>query len=140
MSGMNTWHPWRRARDSYPDLVIDCTRRLAGGAMGLVGESTIWLHRGLTQAERRCTLTHELLHVEMPDADENAVERETARRLITLNQLVDAFCWLRHASTPDLADHLWVDQQTAWVRMKHLDPIEVAEIETATDGDWSWIA
>lgn len=28
---MNTWHPWRRARDHYPDLIIDCTRRLAGG-------------------------------------------------------------------------------------------------------------
>ena len=108
--------------------------------MGLVAERTIWLHSELTQAERRCTLTHELLHVEMPDAAEDHVERETARRLITVDQLVDAFQWLRHPDVHSLADHLWVDPQTAANRMRHLDPIEVAQIESATDGDWSWPA
>lgn len=137
---MNPWHPWRLARDLHPDLVIDCTRRLAGGVMGHIGDHTIWLHRGLSQAERRCTLTHELLHVEMPDASEATIELETARRLITLDQLVDAFSWLRHPGISALADHLWVDQQTAATRMRNLDPIEVATIEAACDGDWSWVA
>ncbi|QZD97560.1 metalloprotease [Gordonia phage LonelyBoi] len=135
---MTRWHPWRRARDLHPDITIDCTRRLPAGTMGLIGEQTVWIHRGLTQTERRCTLTHELMHIEMPDADEETIERETARRLITLPQLVDAFRWLRHPSLPELAEHLWVDQQTAWTRMQNLDPIEVAEIEAATEGDWSW--
>ncbi|MGW8936025.1 hypothetical protein [Gordonia terrae] len=94
----------------------------------------------MTQVERRCTLTHELLHIEMPDADEETIERETARRLITLPQLVDAFRWLRHPDVAELAEHLWVDEQTACVRMENLDPIEVAEIEAATEGDWSWSA
>lgn len=44
MSGMNTWHPWRLARDHYPDLTIDCTRHL-GTTMGLLGKRTIWIHR-----------------------------------------------------------------------------------------------
>ncbi|MGB3302648.1 MAG: hypothetical protein WBA98_08160 [Gordonia sp. (in: high G+C Gram-positive bacteria)] len=137
---MTIWHPWRWARDHHPDVVIDCTRRLPGGVLGLVGERTVWLHRGLTQRDRRSTLTHELLHIEFPEASEAWVERETARRLITLEQLVDAFAWLRHPTIEALADHLWVDQQTAANRMQHLDPIEVAEIEAACDGDWSWAA
>jgi len=140
MPDMNAWHPWRWARDHHPDLIIDCTRRLAGDAMGLLGERKIWLHRGLTQAERRTTLTHEIIHIEQPDTSEAAVERETARRLITTDQLVDAFRWLRHPTVADLADHLWVDRQAAACRMQHLDPIEVAQIEAATDGDWSWTA
>ncbi|WP_245569785.1 ImmA/IrrE family metallo-endopeptidase [Gordonia shandongensis] len=142
---MNSWHPWRLARDLHPDLDIDCTRRLSPGHMGLIGRRTIWLHRGLSQAERRCTLTHELVHIERrgrehhdPDVEEQIVELESARRLVTLEQLVDAFLWLRHPCLHDLADHLWVDQQTAWMRMEHLDPLEVAAVEAACDGDWSW--
>lgn len=135
---MNSWHPWRQVRDHYPHLIIDCTRQLDAETMGLVGRRTIWIDRDLSQRERRTTLTHELLHIEMPDATEAEIELETARRLITLDQLVDAICWLRHPNIADLADHLWVDQQAAWTRMQYLDPIEIAQIEAATDGDWSW--
>lgn len=140
MPDMNSWHPWHWARDQYPHLVIDCTRHLAGEAMGLLGETTIWIRRGSSQRERRTSLTHEITHIEYPDASEAEVERITARRLITVEQIIDAFCWLRHPTTEELADHWWVDKQAAHTRMLNLDPIEVAQIEAATDGDWSWAA
>ncbi|UQE73878.1 hypothetical protein MYK68_14175 [Gordonia sp. PP30] len=142
---MILWHPWRWLRDRYPDVVVLHTP-LPAGRMGRLSGMEILLDHRLTQAERRCTLTHELVHIERrgaehpsPAVEESLVEQETARRLITLGQLVDAFRWLRHPDLPALAEHLWVDQQTALTRMQHLDPLEVAEIEHACDGDWSWI-
>ncbi|MFT4086151.1 MAG: ImmA/IrrE family metallo-endopeptidase [Gordonia sp. (in: high G+C Gram-positive bacteria)] len=113
--------------------------------MGEVSGPIIRLHDRLSQAERRCTLAHELVHVERrgrehpnPDIEESIVELHAARLLINHHQLVDAFRWLRHPTLHDLAEHLWVDQQTALVRMEHLDAVEVADIEAACDGDWSW--
>lgn len=135
---MDRWHPWRHAGEQHTNVIIDCTQRLTDGTMGLLGDNHIWLDRRLTQAERRCTLTHELLHVEHPDAGETEIEYLTAQRLITTNQLVDAFKWSPHPTLEELAEHWWVDQQTAWTRMNNLDPLEVAELEHATDGDWSW--
>ena len=66
--------------------------------MGLQQGRRIWLCRTLTQAERRCTLTHELVHRERGPvprdpaaaaAEERAVDEIAARRLITLGSLVD---------------------------------------------------
>lgn len=103
------------------------------------------IRKGMSQTERRCTVTHEMVHLERrgrelsdPVKEERAVELEAARRLITVEQLVDAFVWLRHPSPAELADELWVDGTTLLCRMENLDPIEVAEIEYATEGDWSW--
>lgn len=141
---MRLWHPWRWLRDKHPDVVVEHVE-LRRGRMGETRGRQIWLDRRLTQAERRCTLTHELIHIERrgrehpnPDVEERIVELETARRLITTRQLIDAFRWFRHPGPAELAEHLWVDQQTVLTRMEHLDPIEVAQIEAACDGDWSW--
>lgn len=141
---MKFWHPWRWLRDHHPDVVVH-HGPLPADRMGQLSGAEIRLHHRLTQAERRCTLTHELVHIERrgaehpnPDVEERIVEAETARRLITEAQLVDAFAWLRHPGLAELAEHWWVDQQTALTRMEHLDPLEVAAIEHACDGDWSW--
>ncbi len=114
--------------------------------MGETSGAEIRLAARLTQAERRSTLTHELIHIERrgrehpsPIVEERIVEAETARRLIPLPALVDAFRWHRHPDPYQLAEHLWVDAQTAHVRMTTLDPIEVAELEAALDGEWSWV-
>lgn len=141
---MKLWHPWRWLRDHHPDVVVHHLP-LPTDRMGEVSGAEIRLDERLSQAERRCTLTHELVHIERrghehpnPAVEEATVERETARRLITERQLVDAFRWHRHPSLRELAEHLWVDQQTALTRMENLDPIEVASIDHACDGDWSW--
>lgn len=52
------------------------------------GHRTIWLAIGLTQAEERCCLTHELIHIErghhghQSRVTEEDVRHETARRLL----------------------------------------------------------
>ncbi|WP_234802321.1 hypothetical protein [Mycolicibacterium fortuitum] len=114
--------------------------------MGLQRGARIWLCRTLTQAERRCTLTHELVHHERgpvpadPAAaarEEQIVDEIAARRLITLPQLADGLRWSRQPR--ELAEHLWVDQPTLQTRMATLDPLEVADLEYDLDGDWLWI-
>ncbi|MGB3485245.1 MAG: hypothetical protein WBB07_23900 [Mycobacterium sp.] len=114
--------------------------------MGLQRGAQIWLCRTMTQAERRCTLTHELVHRErgLVPADPAAAEREerivdeiSARRLITTPALVDGLRWTRHRG--ELADHLWVDTPTLETRMATLDPLEVAELEHHLEDGWLWI-
>ncbi|MEJ9078803.1 hypothetical protein WKY82_10310 [Gordonia malaquae] len=142
---MKLWHPWRWLRDHHAD--VDVTHApLCHGRMAELDGARIRMESRLTQAERRCSLTHELVHIERrgrehpdPDVEEQIVELESARRLITVDQLADAFRWLREPGLTDLAEHLWVDEPTAQCRMDHLDPLEVAQIEAACDGDWSWI-
>lgn len=114
--------------------------------MGMQHGARIWLCSTLTQAERRCTLTHELVHRERgpvptdPAAaarEEQIVDEITARRLIALPALVAGLRWTRNPI--ELAEQLWVDEPTLRTRMDTLDPVEVAEIEHHLDGDWLWI-
>lgn len=140
------WHPWRILRTEHVDVDVSCRYRLPDHLMGLQRGARIWLCRTLTQAERRCTLTHELVHRERGPvpADPVAAEREerivdeiAARRLITAPALVDALRWTRHPR--ELADSLWVDEPTLQTRMTTLDPVEVAELEHHLEDSWLWI-
>lgn len=144
--GINVaWHPWRVLRNHHADVDVSCRNRLPDHLMGLQRGARIWLCRTLTQAERRCTLTHELVHRERGlVADPKAAAREelivdeiAARRLITTPALIDALRWTRHAR--ELAEHLWVDEPTLHTRMTTLDPLEVAEIEHYLEDQWLWI-
>lgn len=138
------WHPWRVLRVRYPDVHVSCRHRLPDDVMGLQQGRRIWLCRTLTQAERRCTLTHELVHRERGPvprdpagaaAEERAVDRIAARRLITLSSLVDGLRWTRDPH--QLAEHLWVDLPTLRTRIDSLDPIEVAQLEHELEGQWT---
>jgi hypothetical protein len=133
-------------RDHYVEVDVTCRHRLPDRVMGLQLGRRIWLARGLTQAERRCTLTHELVHRERgpvphdPAAaarEERQVDEIAARRLITTEALVDGLRWTRQLD--DLAEHLWVDRPTLNVRMATLDPLEVAELEHHLEDQWLWI-
>lgn len=138
------WHPWRVLRINFSDVEVSCRHRLPDHLMGLQRGKRIWLCRTLTQAERRCTLTHELVHRERgpvpadPVAaarEERIVDEISARRLVTLAALVDGLRWTRHPR--ELAEHLWVDEPTLRTRMAILDPIEVAHLEHELDGRWT---
>ncbi|AAN12603.1 metallo-protease [Mycobacterium phage Che9c] len=140
------WHPWRTLRDQHADIDVSCRYRLPDHIMGLQRGARIWLCRTLTQAERRCTLTHELVHRERgpvpadpADAarEERMVDEIAARRLITFDQLLDGLRWSRRPR--ELAEHLWVDEPTLQTRMATLDPLEVADLEHELNGDWLWI-
>ncbi|OBB22129.1 hypothetical protein [Mycolicibacterium elephantis] len=140
------WHPWRHLREHHADVDVTCRYRLPDRFMGLQRGRRIWLCATLTQAERRCTLTHELVHRERgpvpaePVAaarEERIVDEIAARRLITLPALTDGLRWSRHPR--ELAEHLWVDEPTLQIRVATLDPLEVAELEHQLEGEWLWI-
>lgn len=99
---------------------------------------TISLRRGLTQVERRCTLTHELEHVERGPAvvgyaevEERAVNAAAARRLIPFERLVDAMVW--SGNEWELADELWVDVGTVRDRLVNLTEQESRELMRRLD-------
>lgn len=146
MSIESLFHPWRLLRDHHDDVEVSCRYRLPDRVMGLQVGRRIWLARGLTQAERRCTLSHELVHRERGPvpADPAAAEREerivdeiSSRRLITLPALTNGLRWTRHPR--ELAEHLWVDEPTLQTRMATLDPVEVAQLEYHLEDQWLWI-
>lgn len=80
------FHPWRLLRE-MPQITVIWTELNHKSAL-TDGVSQIWLDRRLFQVERRCSLTHELIHIErghtsrQSAAIEEAVRAETARRLI----------------------------------------------------------
>ena len=131
------WHPWRHIRHHHPHIGVDTTHRLPSGYRGLLTRAGIYLDCRLSQAGRRCTLGHEIVHLErgpVPDhphfatLEEHAVNVITARRLIRLNHLVDALTWTQHPN--ELAEELWVDTDTVTTRMQHLTTRERAYIES----------
>ena len=121
------WHPWRALR-RLEHIVVDWARPHPAVPAGTDGEGIIWMDPRLNQVERRCVLTHELVHIEQghrgcqPRAVEHAVRAETARRLITLEQLQDALPWALSAG--ELADELWVTEMVLFDRLAGLTAAE----------------
>lgn len=133
------WHPWRALR-RRPDITL-VFEDPGPGALGRVDydTATITLHPRLLQAERRATLTHELVHLERGPAvrghearEERAVEIEAARRLIDLAQLVDAVKWTDDVH--ELAFELWVDPDTVQIRLRSLPEHEARVVWAARAG------
>lgn len=93
---------------------------------------TIWLDSRLTQGERRATLSHELHHALRGDAltgvpcvdlaQERHAVAESARALISVDDLLDALLWSRDEH--ELAEMLWVDVETVRTRLAGLTPAE----------------
>lgn len=131
MPGMG--HPWRRLRELGEWLLGWAP--LPGDLRGLTDYHAriIILDPRLTQAERRCTVAHELEHVHrgpvpgwMVPREEEAIERAVARRLIPLDRLADALAWTQDAA--EAAEELWVDIPTLEARMRGLHPAERAHL------------
>ena len=98
-------HPWRRLRDEHPDWTVRWAR-LPDGLLGVTGHQRklIFLDERMLQAERRCTLAHELERVKRGPApatpilaarEEAVVDLVASRQLIRLSQLEDALAWSR---------------------------------------------
>lgn len=124
-------HPWRAFR-----LLTDWILKwelLPGDLLGYTDHAsrTIVLDRRLTQAERRCTIAHELEHQArgpvpaepvLAAREEAAVDAAVARKLIPIRKLGEALAW---SQDPDeVAEELWVDVQTLEVRLRRLHPSE----------------
>lgn len=126
------YHPWRILR-ALPHITV---RWSAAVARGRVDGHTITLHPLLTQAERRSTLAHELVHLErgqppphLAAREELLVEEIAARRLVSLVDLADAIVWHDGKAHDDMADDLWVDRAILVARIRALRPDERAYIE-----------
>lgn len=121
-------HPWRglRLRERITLAWHD------GGPMGWSRHSTqtVSLRSDLTYAERRCTLEHELIHLERGPVpvgwvaqDEERVRRETARRMLPcIREIGEALAWA--ACEDEAADELAVDRYVLRYRLRHLHPAE----------------
>ncbi|SKG53272.1 Uncharacterised protein [Mycobacteroides abscessus subsp. massiliense] len=125
----NHWHPWRTLAEHYPHIAVSCDHVLPRGVAGLFKGNTIWLCKSLTQAERRSTLTHELIHVDRGIApvihrarEERCVDVLAARRLIPLPALLRGLQWTN--DDYELAEELWTDVHTVRVRRQTLTPAE----------------
>lgn len=128
-----TWHPWRTLA-RLPEITLAWERM-----PGLLGSwhsltKTITLHPDQSQAQRRCTLTHELVHHERGDVGrchgpvERAVHEEAARRLITIEALADALVWSQDEW--EVAQEVWTDVPTARLRINALTDAEKDYIES----------
>ena len=95
---------------------------------------TITLHRSLDPTERRCTLAHELVHLErgptlvrLTPREERVVSAIAARRLIPVEALAACLRWTDDSAV--LADELGVDERTVRIRIATLTEHERVAIE-----------
>jgi len=120
------YHPWQELRNR-PDITLTW-QQLAPGRLAETDGHDIWMAPHPMQTWRRCTLAHELAHIDLGHTDGCSPAEETqasvlaARRLIPIESLADALVW---SPLPEIvADQLWVDLDTLEVRLGHLHPAE----------------
>lgn len=124
-------HPWRRLREQFAHVTLTWHD---GGPMGLTVHSTatVSLRRGLSWEQRRCTLDHELDHIDagpvprgLREKHEETVRRATALRMAPdIRRVGDALAW--SLSEDEAAQELGVDVPVLRYRLKHMSPQERA--------------
>lgn len=118
--------PWR-SLGALPHVRL-VWRPLAGLYGCTDGHATIWMHPRQTRIEKRCTLAHELVHLERGhtaachSAVERAVRVEVARRLVHIDDLIDAYRWAM--SFDELAETCDVTRPVLLDRLENLHPDE----------------
>lgn len=134
-------HPWRRLR-----ALSDIT--LLWHDDGPMGETdfeanTISIRRGMTYEERRCTVLHEVLHVErgpvtmgMADREELRVRKETAQLMLpSVKAIGDAYAWAQ-GDDEAAAVELGVDVDVLRTRMTYMNhPTERGYLARRFDED-----
>lgn len=136
------WHPWRALRERS-EITVRWERMDGRLGSWCADTRTIRMHPGQGQAQRRVTATHEQIHAErghrgcQPDAVELSVKKTTARRLVSIYDLVDAVLFYGEHNVSALAEELWVDVETVQIRLEHLHPAEAGYLSqrlAARDG------
>lgn len=136
------YDPWADVASNWPgvEVVIEPMR---GTLLGELRYPVIALRAGTSAAQRRCTLAHELVHLERGVTDcgpwaareELAVHDEAARRLIRLDDLAAAVRAAGPGSAATvLAQALEVDTQTLTLRVERLTPRERAMLRSRLAG------
>lgn len=142
---MHLPHPWRRLRELAHVTLIWAD--LGPHLLGLTDHATatVVLNRGLSQAQRRCTIAHELTHVErgpvpgwLTAREEREVDKVVARQLLPDVEAVgEALAWAH--TLVEAADELWVDEPTLRARLEHLHPAERGHLRRRlAEGEGVW--
>lgn len=126
-----TPNPWA-ALAARPHVDVVWTSTMPPGMRGATDGLTVWLANGMLQRERRCTLAHELVHMELghdgcqPPTVEARVRADVARWLLPdIRQVADSLAWSDgHIGMAAL--DLWVDEITLEHRVspRFLHPAE----------------
>jgi hypothetical protein len=139
------YDPWRDLRENWPEVwVVD--EPMSGRLLGWLCYPVIALRAGTTAAQRRCTLAHEIVHLERGVGDcgpwagreERQVHALAARRLIDIDELVRGI--RDSGGTQDLAalaQALDVDRDTLRVRWDMLTATERAAIADPVADLWT---
>ena len=135
--GASLLRSWSTLLAAPPDTDVWPTNSLPPTVLGCTDGSSIWLAVEQTVAEARCTLVHELIHLErghstcQPPDVEADVAREAAQRLLPIDELADALAQTR--SEFEAAKMLWVDVDTLRTRLASLDDVERARLGITRD-------
>lgn len=135
------YDPWLDVQRNWPGVRVRI-EPMTGNLLGEVREDgrVIALREGTSAAQRRCTLAHEIVHLERGlsdcgpwlDREEAQVHLTATRRLVTLAELVRA---LRDLGGGDdraaLAQLLDVDSETLALRLAELDRHERRAVRRA---------
>jgi len=137
------YDPWHDLAVNWPDVEV-VIEPMGGRLLGVLRYPVIALRAGTSAAQRRCTLTHEIVHLERGVGDcgpwsgreELQVHREVARRLIPVADLAAAVRELGGSAVlAELAQALDVDLETARLRLDLLTADELARVcPTSRDG------
>ncbi|MFV8403326.1 ImmA/IrrE family metallo-endopeptidase [Dermabacter hominis] len=125
---MSFYNPWDHLHAAFPAVRVEFAR-LDGRCGETNGRDLIRLDKRLLQVERRCTLAHELVHLEAGEGRPCSVSRErevnqiAAARLVPFEALVKAARWAR--SPLELAEELWVTPLMLEARCETLTAAEL---------------
>lgn len=130
------YDPWRDLAVNWPEIDV-LIEPMGGRLLGVLRYPVIALRAGTSAAQRRCTLAHEIVHLERGVGDcgpwsgreELLVHREVARRLIPIADLASAVRYLGGSAVlAELAQVLEVDLETARLRLDMLTTDELTRI------------
>lgn len=126
------YHPWRAFR-SLTHVKLRWAP-LPKGILGLTdfdtNEVVLDPDQNVTQADRRCTIAHEMHHLirgpvppHLQRREEVEIDKQAARLLLPdVERIADAMIWAHGLG--EAAEELWVDEDTLRVRLRHLHPAE----------------
>lgn len=143
-SARERYDPWRQLHEQWPEIAVR-TQPMPGRLLGWIRYPVIALRAGTTAAQRRCTLAHEIVHLERgitecgPWAahEERQVHAIAARRLITLDDLACAVREYGPTYRRVLAQALEVDGETMAVRLELLSDAERRLLAAQTREVWA---
>jgi hypothetical protein len=145
---MVPYDPWRDLRENWPEIETVVVP-MPGRLLGELRYPVIALRAGTSAAQRRCTLAHEIVHLERGVLDcgpwaaleELRVHSAAAARLVRLPDLARALAELGgDADVGGLAHALDVDRQTLQLRLARLTTGERRWLRVRLDAAHRWSA